>query len=175
MSEEQILTTKVVNIDRAKDDNSENSDKSDSLNISSIVGKYGLIKAGMYFGNFVKITSHNKKAARFNMMLMTESGEYLRRKEGSVVHTALARASFDVLDVEHVDGVDQKLNLTDVLESSGLVDLIAIRKDLIANGIQLRTHPPRVNSGKPAMRSSSASAGLKSRVPGDADELDESR
>jgi hypothetical protein len=121
----------------------------------SFAGKYGFIKAGMYAGQFVKINSENKKCKRFNMMLVEENGTFMRKKSGAVIHTALARASFEPLEVNG----DSTFDLKDALLRSGFTDLIVQRANLLSQDVQLQTYPPKVNS-----RLSSLGTGSNSRT-----------
>lgn len=115
-------------------------------------GKFGFIKAGMYAGHFVKINSENKKAKRFNMMLVSENGTFLRKKSGAVIHTALATASFATLETCS----DSTLNLNDALSRSGFAELVIQRADLMSQDVQLQTYPPKVNNRPVAQRTGSS-------------------
>jgi hypothetical protein len=87
-------------------------------------------------------------------MLVEENGTFMRKKSGAVIHTALARASFEPLEVN----LEATFDLKAALLRSGFTELIVQRADLLSQDVQLQTYPPKPNS-----RLSSQGTGSNSR------------
>lgn len=146
-----------------------------------VAGRFGFITAGMYIGHFVKVTSENKKCKRFNLMLVSDSGHFLRKKGGAIVHTALARASFVLFDPSVLPS-NELFNLNDALAQCDDADALgAIRAELLSRGVHLQTAPhsrqPRSSSSGPQHGRSGGSGKMRQSSDGHMapEELEESR
>ena len=113
---------------KSRSSNVSNSSVEEAENSSSDRKVYCIIKNGMYSGHLAKVTSENKKCGRFNMRLVSGLGHYCRRKDGTVMHTALARASFDFLNVSE-SMISETNTLDMVLNASGNSEAIQVRKE----------------------------------------------
>lgn len=105
-------------------------------NSSNYTKEFCVIKNGMYSGHLARVSSQNKKCGRFNMRLISPLGHYCRRKDGTVMHTALARASFDFLNVSE-SMISESNTLDMVLEATGSREAIKVRKERLDLGEKL--------------------------------------